>query len=283
MQIRLEGKTFELEVLKKKNESPNRLPILILHGFPDKANSWKKVGEYFQNLGHDVIIPTLRGYYPSYSPDSVSAYDLNVLGTDVDEILACLKVEKIILIGHDWGGILAWHFAHTNHKRIEKLATISVPHPIIFKSLLSKEPRQWIKSWYMFFFQLPKFGEFFLAQNKFKNLKKALNSGCDKRFFTESEFLDFENHWKDSHQLKTMIHWYRALKIKFDTSIYHELTCPTLQIIGKNDPFFISDAFKKKCTLVLKEETKILEDCGHWPHFEVREDLIKNLSLFISN
>lgn len=281
MQINIEGKNFEVEYLKGK--SPNKLPILILHGFPDTARSWFSLASYLQELGHDVIVPTLRGYYPSYSPEAIADYELKLLSSDVSGILNFFEIERCIVVGHDWGGILAWHFAHLNHRRIEKLITLSVPHPVIFKSLLSKDPRQWIKSWYMFIFQIPNLGEYVLAQHGFKNLKKALNSGCDIRHFTETELSDFEKNWKSAHQLKTMIHWYRALKINFDTSDYHKLQMPCLQIIGNNDPFFVKEAFFKKCSLVQIQETKIIEGCGHWPHFEQGSQLKDIIFSFIGN
>lgn len=281
MQINLNGKSFEVEHLKSSNKGPKNLPFLILHGFPDKASSWKKLGQYLTELGHDVVVPSLRGYYPSYSPEAVADYDLNFLSEDILGILSYLEIEKVIIVGHDWGGVLAWHFSHLYPNRIERLVTISVPHPLTFKNLLSRDPRQWIKSWYIFFFQLPTFGEYFLAKNNFKLLKEALKKGLGTYRFSDAELLEFEKSWKDSHQLKTMIHWYRALKINFDTSGYHELTAPVLQIVGSEDPFFVTSAFSKKSVLVKQLETVKMEKCGHWPHFENPNELRKVMIDFL--
>lgn len=280
MQINLNGKFFEIEIFKKSNKSPNSLPILVLHGFPDKASSWRKTAQYLAELGHEVVVPSLRGYNPSYSPEAVADYDLNLLSDDILGLLSHLKIEKVMIIGHDWGGILAWHFAHLYPNRIERLVVISVPHPITFKKLLSRDPRQWVKSWYIFFFQLPVFGEYFLAKNNFKLLKEAINKGLYKYHFSDEDLLEFEKSWKNSHQLKTMIHWYRALKINFDTSVYHQLDVPVLQIVGSEDPFFVANAFSEQCLLVKQMETTKIADCGHWPQFENPNELISAITDF---
>lgn len=280
MQIYLNGKSFEVEHLKCSNKSPNNLPILILHGFPDKASSWKNTAEFLTELGHDVVLPSLRGYDPSYSPEAVTDYDLNFLNEDILGILSYLEIEKVMIIGHDWGGVLAWHFAHLHPNRIERLVTISVPHPITFKKFFPRNPRQWVKSWYIFFFQLPVLGEYLLAKNNFKILKEALQKGLYTYRFSDVELREFEKTWKNSHQLKTMIHWYRALKINFDTSAYHELTAPVLQIIGSEDPFFVTNAFREKCILVKQLETVMMVECGHWPHYENPNELMKTITDF---
>ena len=280
MQIMIDDKTFEVEVLKAQKNSDDKCPIVILHGFPDKAHSWFKIGEHFQSLGHDVIIPTLRGYYPSYSPEEIDLYDLDFLASDIAGILQNLKVEKVILIGHDWGGMLAWHFTHLNPSRVIKIVTISVPHPILFRNAIMKNPKQWLNSWYIFFFKFPFVAENFLARNNFRNLKGALRSGCKERIFSKEENAEFVKSWHSKEQLSRMISWYRALKLSFNIKKYQEYSGPALQIIGDSDRYFVLDSFKTECPLVKKLKTSELKNCGHWPHFEKRHELQAILTQF---
>lgn len=281
MQIMIDDKTFEVEVLKAQKNSDDKCPIVILHGFPDKAHSWFKIGEHFQSLGHDVIIPTLRGYYPSYSPKEIDLYDLDFLASDIAGILQNLKVEKVIVIGHDWGGMLAWHFTHLNPSRIIKIVTISVPHPILFRNAIMKNPKQWLNSWYIFFFKFPFVAENFLARNNFRNLKGALRSGCKERIFSKEENAEFVKSWHSKEQLSRMISWYRALKLSFNIKKYQEYSGPALQIIGDSDRYFVLDSFKTECPLVKKLKTSELKNCGHWPHFERTSVLLDQLNQFI--
>lgn len=281
MQLNIENKTFEVEILKAQTLNGDKCPIMFLHGFPDKAHSWFKIGEYFQTLGHNVIIPTLRGYYPTYSPEDVALYELDYLAKDLEEILLKLNIEKVILIGHDWGGMLAWHFTHLNPKSVTKLATISVPHPMLFRKALMTDPKQWFNSWYIFFFKVPFLAENFLSRNGFRNLKGALRSGCKERFFSKEENAEFVKSWHSKEQISRMLNWYRALKVNFNFKKYQELSEPTLQLVGDSDRYFVLDSFKKECPLVKNLKTEIIKDCGHWPHFEKQSDLVESLKKFI--
>lgn len=281
MQINLGTKTFAIEHLKAVDSGEKKLPIFILHGFPDKANSWTNLGNYFQRIGYDVYLPTLRGYYPSYSPKNIEAYQLDDLANDILEMMDYFKYEQIILIGHDWGGMLAWHFTHLNPGKVEKIATISVPHPISFQKMLKTNPKQWLKSWYIFFFKVPFLAESFLAKSNFRNLKGALRKGCKERVFTKEEKISFVASWKDQAQLSTMLNWYRALSMNFKTTRYQNFDGISLQVIGDSDPYFTAEAFNEKCSKLKIQEKTVFKNCGHWPHFEKPTELEEVLKLFL--
>src|SRR5258708_19417788 len=105
--------------------------------------------------GFRVIVPDQRGYNLSSKPSGVAAYALTELASDVIAIADQLGREKIFLAGHDWGAAVAWSTALLHPQRVAKLAVLNVPHPSVMRKFLATHPRQILRSWYMFFFQLP--------------------------------------------------------------------------------------------------------------------------------
>jgi len=129
--------------------------VVLLHGFPEFWYAWHRQIEPLAAAGFRVIVPDQRGYNLSSKPLGVAAYALNELVSDVIAIADQLGREKIFLAGHDWGAAVAWSAALLHPQRIAKLAVLNVPHPSVMRKFLSTRPRQLLRSWYMFFFQLP--------------------------------------------------------------------------------------------------------------------------------
>ncbi len=128
--------------------------VVLLHGFPEFWYGWHRQIEPLTAAGFRVIIPDQRGYNLSSKPTGVAAYALTELVSDVITIANQLGQEKIFLGGHDWGAAVAWSTALLHPQRIAKLVVLNVPHPSVMRKFLSTRPRQLLRSWYMFFFQL---------------------------------------------------------------------------------------------------------------------------------
>lgn len=139
--------------------------VICLHGFPDHARSFRFQAEALSAEGFRVVLPTLRGYEPSSQPQGGDHSMLAVAG-DVLAWLDDLGEPRCHLVGHDWGAVASYVTAALAPERFWSLSTLAIPHPgRIERDVLRKRPSQLLKSWYMFFFQLPGLAEYALERN----------------------------------------------------------------------------------------------------------------------
>src|SRR5882672_9166962 len=141
--------------------------VVLLHGFPEFWYGWRKQIEPLAAAGFHVIVPDQRGYNLSSKPSGVAAYSLTELVSDVIAIADQLDQEKIYLAGHDWGAAVAWSAALLHPQRVAKLVVLNVPHPSVMRKFMKTRLRQVLRSWYMFFFQLPWLPEAFFSAFNF--------------------------------------------------------------------------------------------------------------------
>ena len=116
-------------------------PIIFLHGFPECSYEWRKQLEYFSKT-HLAIAPDLRGYNLSSKPEDVDQYTVIALAQDVKDLCDHLDLKKIVLVGHDWGGIVAWAFAYLYPEYLDKLVILNAPHPSIYTHQIRINPKQ---------------------------------------------------------------------------------------------------------------------------------------------
>jgi pimeloyl-ACP methyl ester carboxylesterase len=128
--------------------------VVLLHGFPEFWFSWRHQLPALANAGFRVVAVDQRGYNLSDKPRGLDAYRTSVLAQDVARVIERLGVDRASVVGHDWGGGIAWTFAMGYPERLDRLAILNAPHPGTFVRHLGS-PRQLRKSWYLFFFQLP--------------------------------------------------------------------------------------------------------------------------------
>src|SRR4029077_6518958 len=128
--------------------------VLFLHGFPECWYSWRHqlaaLAPRFR-----VVAPDLRGYNESDKPEPVSAYAMSELVADVRGLIDAFGERDAVIVGHDWGGAVAWTFAMEHPEATRRLVVMNCPHPAIFGEHLKYNRRQLARSWYMFFFQIP--------------------------------------------------------------------------------------------------------------------------------
>ena len=155
-------------------------PVILLHGFPELAVSWKA---QFATLAdhYRVIAPDLRGYGYTDAPKKVSAYHLSTLVQDVVELADALHIEDFHLAGHDWGGTIAWEAAMEHPKRIRSVAVLnSIPPRLLIREMC--RPDQLMRSWYMFFFQIP-----FLPESRLCADPESTSSSSGSSFTVRAE------------------------------------------------------------------------------------------------
>ncbi len=191
---------------------PEGKVMLFLHGFPEFSLGWKKQLEFFAEKGFRVIAPDQRGYNLSSKPKGIKAYRIESLVADVVALIRQVSTQKIILVGHDWGGAIAWEVAGQHPELIEKLIILNMPHLKVMNDTLKSNPRQLLRSWYFGFFQIPYLPEWFLSLVNFKMLERSMVRSANKNTFSKLEMAQYKTAWRNPSAVKSMINWYRAYK-----------------------------------------------------------------------
>jgi pimeloyl-ACP methyl ester carboxylesterase len=184
---------------------------LCLHGFPEHAYSWRHQMPMLAKLGYRVWAPNLRGYGNTDSPREVSAYKTSTLVEDVAALIKTAKAKEVVLLAHDWGGALAWSLAMYQPKLIDRLIICNLPHPACFAREL-RRPAQFLKSWYMLFFQLPWLPEFMLgARQGHATAKLIRRTSRNAARFPDEALEIYRDNAARPGGLTAMLNWYRAL------------------------------------------------------------------------
>jgi epoxide hydrolase 4 len=225
--------------------------IVLLHGFPEFWYGWRNQIPSFARSGYFVVAPDQRGYNLSDKPDDVGAYDLDELSRDVVGLIDHFGREKAVVIGHDWGAAVAWHTAIHHPERVEKLCILNVPHPGAHDRAFKKPvPRQLLKSWYIFFFQLPGLPEFLLRRRRAAVMRRMLRNTSKPGSFTDEDLERYTEAWLrrasgpgQTSAVTGMLNWYRAparaMMNKQQPGLRKDrqarVTVPTLILWGERD------------------------------------------------
>ncbi|MFY9179750.1 MAG: alpha/beta hydrolase, partial [Venatoribacter sp.] len=119
--------------------------------------------------------------------------------------------EQFHLVGHDWGGAVAWWYALHHEAKLKSLSILNLPHPLAFLTKLKGSPIQMLKSWYMFYFQIPFIPELFLKLGRFAILKQVLTRSSTRNAYDQQDFANLEEAWSEPGAIKAMVNYYRAL------------------------------------------------------------------------
>jgi epoxide hydrolase 4 len=230
--VEANGQTFELA----ECGSGDRL-ALCLHGFPELNFSWRHQMPLLAEMGWRVWAPNLRGYGATSKPEGVRAYALDHLTQDVAALIDASGAKEVMIIAHDWGAIIAWAFAIQKLRPITKLVIMNVPHPMVGMREIRKW-RQFRKSWYIFFFQIPRLPEWGLLRDGAAGIKGAFrNMAVDKSRFPSADLSIYANAALRPGSMTAMINYYRAL-IRHRDSVDPgdgRVDIPTLMIWGEED------------------------------------------------
>ncbi|ALF51628.1 epoxide hydrolase [Nostoc piscinale CENA21] len=238
--------------------------MLMLHGFPEFWYSWRhQIPEFAENF--QVVALDLRGYNDSEKPKAQSAYIMDEFIKDVAGVIKGLGHEKCVLVGHDWGGAIAWCFADAHPEMLDKLIILNLPHPAKFSQGLST-PQQLLRSWYMFLFQLPMIPEFLLQAFDYQPIAQTIQgTAVNKNAFTESDLAAYKNAAAKSGALTAMLNYYRNVFSHFLPSKNWEIiNVPTLMIWGENDTALGKELTYGTDAYVSNLQIQYIPNCGHW-------------------
>ncbi|AFY54544.1 putative hydrolase or acyltransferase of alpha/beta superfamily [Rivularia sp. PCC 7116] len=238
--------------------------MLMLHGFPEFWYSWRyQIPEFASDF--KVVAPDLRGYNDSDKPLEQSAYVMKELVRDVEGIIRGLGYEKCVLVGHDWGGGIAWNFAYTYPEMVERLIIMNHPHYAKFSEGF-RTPQQLSRSWYVFLFQLPVIPELYVQSQDYKFIEDAIKGmAVDKSAFTKEDIDAYKNAIKKPGALSATINYYRNI---FSSQMLNQnwsiLEVPTLMIWGEEDTALGKELTYGTQDYVKDFQIRYISNCSHW-------------------
>ncbi|MDB4905255.1 MAG: putative hydrolase [Gemmatimonadetes bacterium] len=266
--------TIELEYL----ELGTGPLVILLHGFPDHARTWRFQMEPLAAAGFRVIAPNMRGYGNSSKPQDVDAYRASTVALDIIGLAHALGHRRIaLLVGHDWGGAVAWRAADDHPEVVDRLAILNSPPSRQFLKAL-RTMRQAKKSWYIFFFQLPLLPEFLLRRNALRGIRASLRHAVQRKAaFTEQDWADEQAALSVPGTLTAALNYYRAAFRSAGAAHSHRPKgdVPTLILWGDRDPFLGAELLNG-----LPASTQVIHypSAGHWVHWDEPAEVADELT-----
>lgn len=268
-------------VLQVKEAGPAEgKKLLFLHGFPEGGYGWRKQLPYFAERGYRVIVPDQRGYHKSSKPGSIKAYRMPELVRDIAELIGQLGQQKVVLLGHDWGGAVAWALAMQHPQLLEKLIILNLPHPEVMKQVLKHWPPQLLRSWYIGFFQLPWLPEQACRAANFKILEDSMHRTALPGTFTPAEMEQYKKAWRQPGAIRAMLNWYRA--IRHHSPFYdRQIHLPTLLLWGRKDAFLSPRMAQPSIDKCSKGHLVMIEEATHWLQHEKAAEINQLIEDFV--
>ncbi|MGH7721441.1 MAG: alpha/beta fold hydrolase [Candidatus Dormibacteria bacterium] len=231
--------------------------VILLHGYPQSAASWRETMEWLADRGYQAIAPNLRGYSPGANPAEASAYRMSHLVADVMAIAEARGAGRFHLVGHDWGGALAWAAAGSHPDRLLSLTVLSTPHPAALLAAM-RTPGQSLRSSYMAFFRVRRVPE---AVLNFAGLRSA-GLGVRLVGLPRASWQRDRAQLRRAGGLRGPLNWYRGAITR--STPLHRVTVPTLYIWGRRDPALGRRAAELTARHVTGPYRFEEIDAGHW-------------------
>ena len=256
--------------------------VILLHGFPEFWWAWRHQITPLAKQGYRVVALDMRGYNLSEAPEGIPAYRLDRLVSDIVALADFHQAGRFYLVGHDWGGIVAWSVAASHPERLERLAIMSAPHPGqgLWKSAL-KHPSQMIRSSYVALFQLPWLPEAALKKLEFASLRATLKASSRPATFCASDLQRYVGAWSRPGKLTAMLNYYRALRQRSTYQSPERIKPPVLILWGEKDTFLERHLAQSALKLCNDGHLEIVGQTTHWLHLEAPDRVTSLLKQFI--
>jgi pimeloyl-ACP methyl ester carboxylesterase len=233
-------------------------PVLLLHGFPQTAACWTQLAEALADAGHRVLAPDQRGYSPGARPVAVRDYQMPELVADVLALADRAGVGRFHLVGHDWGGAVAWHLAARHPERVATLTAVSTPHPRALAAAL-RSSAQPLRSAYIALFRTPRLPELALGARGLAGLRLLLARSGLGPGWVEA----YAGALAGPGALAAALAWYRAAGPS--TLRAPAVAIPTCHLWGSGDPALGRRATAATARWVTGPyRLHVLDGAGHW-------------------
>jgi len=255
--------------------------VILLHGFPEFWYGWRRQIGALAAAGFRVLAPDQRGYGASDKPPGVGAYTTDRLASDVLRLADWAGRPTFSVVGHDWGGIVAWWVALAAPDRVARLAILNAPHPATVRSYALRHPTQAARSWYVLAFQIPRLPERMIRAHGFRMAERALTGTSRRGTFDADDLAQYRAAWARPGALTAMLNWYRALRRGLRPPALR-VRPPTLILWGDRDRFLEQGLAEAAARLCDDARVVHMEKASHWVQHEEAERVNRELTAFLA-
>lgn len=235
--------------------------VVLLHGFPEQNTMWQPVISRLTAQGYRCLAPLQRGYSPGARPTRRRDYRADELAEDIRTLIDASGAQRVHLVGHDWGGAVAWRVAQQFPDRLLTVTSMSTPHPgAFFKSIVTS--RQGLASWYVYFFQLPRIPEWYLLRGRgpftLSGLVESRAQHAPALAEAEAKAL------AEPGALTAALNWYRAMPLSNARDARKKVTVPAMHVWSNGDTALLEKGARTTGDYVLGEYRFELLKGSHW-------------------
>lgn len=243
--------------------------VVLLHGFPESRRSWKRHIPLLASAGFRAVAPDLRGYGDSPKPNGIDAYVMTEIVADAAEMIESLGDAPCVVVGHDWGAVVAWNLAMMRPELVRRLVIVNVPHPAAIKRELARSSRQKVRLLYQVFFQLPLLPELFMRVFGRTLLRRGGR-------FTADETREYSRQWRNG-SLTPMLNYYRALRRSrgMMRKLFRRIDVPTLILWSEHEPVFLRSTLDDLDEWVTDVRVEKIPGAGHFAQRDAPELVAK--------
>jgi pimeloyl-ACP methyl ester carboxylesterase len=268
--------------------------VILLHGFPESHRTWREVAPRLEDEFF-LVMPDQRGFAGSDLPQDLDAYKTDTLIDDIFALADALNLEQFALVGHDWGGAIAWGAALRGDPRLTRLAIINAPHPVIFQKSLIESDDQRAASQYINAFRTPGFERMVEAKGFDWFFETTFARHTDVSKIPESEKRQYIADWSQAGAFKAMLNWYRASKVLVPPpgvtvplpdwllKAFPKVRVPTLVVWGIRDRALLPLQLDGLDSLVERLTVVRLPDVGHFAPWEAGDQVASALQPFLAS
>jgi pimeloyl-ACP methyl ester carboxylesterase len=265
--------------------------LILLHGFPESHRTWREIAPRLQD-NFFLVMPDQRGFAGSDRPQDIDAYKTELLVDDIFALANTFGLDAFALVGHDWGGAIAWSAALRGDSRLTRLAIVNAPHPVVFQKSLIESADQRAASQYITAFRTPGFEQVVEANGYDWFFERTFSVDVSK--IPQAEKQQYIAEWSQPGGFTAMLNWYRAAKVivpppgvtaplpDWLLRAFPKVKIPTLVVWGMKDTALLPMQLDGLDALVEDLHIVRLPDAGHFAPWEAGEDVARALRPFLA-
>jgi pimeloyl-ACP methyl ester carboxylesterase len=267
--------------------------VILLHGFPESHRTWREVAPRLQD-NFFLVMPDQRGFAGSDRPQDIDAYQTELLVDDIFALANTFGLDAFALVGHDWGGAIAWSAALRGDSRLTRLAIVNAPHPVVFQKSLIESADQRAASQYITAFRTPGFDQVVEANGYDWFFERTFSAHVGVSKIPQTEKQQYIAEWSQPGGFTAMLNWYRAAKVivpppgvtpplpDWLLRAFPKVKIPTLVVWGMKDTALLPMQLDGLDALVEDLQIVRLPDAGHFAPWEAGEDVARALRPFLA-
>ena len=257
--------------------------VVMLHGFPEYWWGWRHQIEPLASAGLRVAAPDMRGYNLTERPQG--GYDIDTLTEDVRSLVHALGEQRCYLVGHDWGGVVAWLVAMRYPELVERLVILNAPHPATYLREM-RHPNQLARSWYVGMFAIPWLPEWLLSRGRSAAIESLFRSSSSRAdTFAEAELITYRDVWSQPGALTAALAYYREMIRLGRRGLVRRIRpihAPTLVLWGMKDVALSPKLLNGLERWVPRAKLVQFDDVGHWIQHEAVDEVNTRIARFLT-